>query len=149
MHYETQLGNFERVDFWIQNRRNNCLLFEVVLLLLGACSEGADIGIMNPPSFSESYELPTIYKINFRSFLFSKRTHKNRFRTKTLMIHYICRSIFPTNLGSLEVVVLFCRVMPRLTSSTPAISGVSWTLPKKPPGIFSDETGNLLGKGVG
>ena len=22
MHYETQLRNFERVDFWIQNRRN-------------------------------------------------------------------------------------------------------------------------------
>ena len=112
------------------------------MLLLGACSEGADIGIMNPQSFSESYKLPTRSVLVF----FSKQTHKNMFRTKTLMIHYICRSIFPTNLGSLEVVVLFCLVMPRLTSSTPTISGVSWTLPKKPPGIFWMKRGTYWGK---
>ena len=53
---------------------------------------------------------------------------------------------YPTNLGWLEVVVLFCRVMPRLTSSTPAVSGVSWTLQEKKHGIFWMKRGTCWGK---
>ena len=111
----------------------NCLLFEVVLLFLGACSEGADIGIMNPPSFFESYKLLTRSVLGTNS----KRTRVETYSKRlSRMIHLRFLHILPNKPWVLGGGGPLLPVMPRLTSSTPAISGVSWTLPKKTAAFF-------------
>ena len=122
-----------------------CLLFEVVLLLLGACSEGADIGIMNPPSFSESYKLLTRSVLGTNSKRTGVETYSKRL---SLLIHIRFLYILPNKSW---VIGGGGPLLPRDATFDQLHSRnlrVSWTLPKKPR-HFLNEPGNLLGKGVG
>ena len=115
------------------------------MLLLGACSEGADIGIMNPQSFSESYKLPTrsVLVFFFKTNAQKHVSYKNTYDSLYLQI-YIPNK--PWVLGGRGPVLPRDATFDQLHSHN--LRGFL-DFAEKTARHFLDETGNLLGKGVG